>query len=183
MNKIAVFLADGFEEIEALSVIDILRRAGINTLSIGLKETLVRGSHGIYVKVDMEFSNFNENEFSGIVFPGGLPGALNLAKDKKLLEIVKEFNAQNKLLAAICAAPMVFGEAGILKQNFTCYPGFESNIKPCGAKYTNEQNVVKSDNTITSRGPATAMEFALFLVKEISGEEIYKKLKNELLFQ
>ncbi|MGG7048827.1 MULTISPECIES: DJ-1 family glyoxalase III [unclassified Campylobacter] len=184
MKKVVLFLADGFEEIEALSVVDILRRAEISIVCVSLDDSeLVRGAHDIYVKSELSFSQFNPNEFDVIILPGGLPGAFNLAKNTRLLEVLREFDKANKMIAAICAAPMVLAEAGVLKTKFTCYPGFESNIKCENTSYTAEANVVKDANIITSCGPATAMEFALFLVKELCGDEKFKSLKSDLLFK
>lgn len=180
MKKVAIILVDGFEEIEAISVIDILRRAKIKALSVGLDKTIVKGTHDIEVKADMILDELNVSEFDMIVLPGGLPGAEFLAKSEKLGKILKEFDAKNLKIAAICAAPWALAKADVLKQKYTCYPGFEKTINHKG--YTNSQNVVLDENIITSQGPATAMEFALILVKELLGEDKFKKLKAELLF-
>ncbi len=183
MSKVAVFLADGFEEIEALSVVDILRRGGVFVKSVSADDSeFVRGTHEVYVKADTKLSDFMADDFDMLVFPGGLPGATNLAKNPKILALAKDFSAKNKALGAICAAPLVLGEAGVLGENFTCYPGFEANIKAVNSKYKNDANVVKSANIITSKGPATAMEFALNLLKVLKGDEVYLKVKNDLLF-
>ena len=116
-----------------------------------------------------------------IVLPGGLPGAENLAKSEKLGKILRDFDANNTKIGAICAAPWALATAGVLKSSYTCYPGFESQIAHPG--YTNSANVVKDQNIMTSRGPATAMEFALQIVRELKGEQVYSKLKSDLLFK
>lgn len=113
--------------------------------------------------------------------PGGLPGAENLAKSEKLGKILRDFDANNAKIGAICAAPWALATAGVLKSSYTCYPGFENQIAYPG--YTNAANVVKDQNIMTSKGPATAMEFALQIVRELKGEQVYSKLKSDLLFK
>lgn len=177
--KVAIVLANGFEEIEAVSVIDILRRGGIESVIVGLDRNLVCGAHHIFIQSDILLDELDYNEFEAIVLPGGLPGADNLANSQKLTEILNSFDANNKYICAICAAPFVLSNAGVIKQNFTCYPGFESRIK--NANFISNQNVVKDHNIITSKGPATAMEFALEILRELQGEKIYKDIKSGLL--
>lgn len=184
MKKVAVMLADGFEEIEAISVLDVLKRAGINTLGVSLDDSkMVRGAHEILIQSDIAFSEFRSENFDAIILPGGLPGASNLANNERLLKILREFDADGKLLGAICAAPMALGAACVLKDKFTCYPGFEKQVNHGDASYTDASNVVTSGNIITSSGPATAMEFALFCVKELAGEAKFNELKQDLLFK
>lgn len=179
--KVALILANGFEEIEAISVVDILRRGEIECVIVGLDRALVCGAHHICIQSDILLDELNEIEFDAIVLPGGLPGATNLANCDKLIQILSKFDANNKLICAICAAPsVVLNKAGVLKQNFTCYPGFEKYIK--NSNYLPNQNVVKDHNIVTSRGPATAMEFALEILRELKGEKIYKDVNNGLLF-
>ncbi|PSM52075.1 DJ-1 family protein [Campylobacter blaseri] len=180
MKKVAVMFADGFEEIEAMSVVDILRRAGLETLSVGLFKKIVTGAHNVEMKTDSILDDLNVDEFDMIVLPGGLPGAEHLAKSEKLAQILKEFDRKNLKIAAICAAPWALSEAGVLKEKYTCYPGFEKQVNHKG--YIADKNVVIDKNIITSKGPATAMEFALALVKELLGESRYKEVKEGLLF-
>lgn len=180
MKKVAVILANGFEEIEAISVIDILRRAEIETVSVGLNKKLVKGTHGIEVKADIVLDDMRVDDFSMIVLPGGLLGTNHLAENQKLKEILKEFDKKDLKIAAICAAPWVLSKVGVLKNNYTCYPGFEKKVNHNG--YDDKKNVVIDKNIITSRGPATAMEFALNLVKELAGESKFKEIKQGLLF-
>lgn len=270
-TKIAVILADGFEEIEAITLIDILRRAGANVKIVGLSEKNIRGAHGIKIEADEIFDdvfsreNINENidacakplnpardlnqdtkaqnldqileanspkstihcsvkqtpnldenlasnlidaaqmEFDAILLPGGLPGAKFLAQSKKLGAVLRKFSAQGKKIGAICAAPWALASAGVLRGEFVCYPGFEKqvlsandefmrvqngekNSQICGENLQNElkfcgdKNVVINGSIFTSKGPATAMEFALILVREICGEAKYNEIKSDLLF-
>lgn len=262
-TKIAVILADGFEEIEAITLIDILRRAGANVKIVGLSEKNIRGAHGIKIEADEIFDdvfsreniyenidacakplnpardlnqdtkeqnldqileanspkstsgcsvkqtpNLDENlidDFDAILLPGGLPGAKFLAQSKKLGAVLRKFSAQGKKIGAICAAPWALASAGVLCGEFVCYPGFEKqvlsandefmrvqngekNSQICGEnlqnelKFCSDKNVVINGNILTSKGPATAMEFALILVREICGEAKYNEIKSDLLF-
>lgn len=180
MKKVAVMLANGFEEIEAITIIDILKRAGVQAKFVGLDADILTGAHGVKVHADTTLDKISESEFDMIVLPGGLPGAQYLADSDRLKAVLKEFDASGKFVAAICAAPMALAKAGIIKQSYTCYPGFETKVAKDG--YISSQNVVKDGNIITSRGPATAMEFALELVRNLCGEQIYKDVKEGLLF-
>lgn len=180
MKKVAVILAEGFEEIEAISVIDILRRAEINVTTIGLESAFVTGSNGVIVKSNLMFNEVDYDTFDMIVLPGGMPGAVNLASSRELLGVLADADKKGKLLAAICAAPMVLARAGVLKDEYVCYPGFEKNVRENG--YVADKNVLKDKNIITGKGPALAMEFALFLVRELCGDEVYKSVKSGLLF-
>lgn len=178
MKKTAVLLAEGFEEIEALTVVDIIRRGNVECHMVSIKDLEVIGAHSIKVIADKVLSE-DINEYDLIVFPGGMPGATNLKEDKKVLETVKKFNKEGKLIAAICAAPIVLAAAGIVEnKNITSYPGFEEELKGCNYK---EENVVIDGNIITSRGPATAMEFGYELLK-VLGNETYNDLKKGMLY-
>ena len=179
--KVAIVLANGFEEIEAVSLIDILRRAEIDAVSVGLDKKCVCGAHGVEMIADEILDDIKISEFDMIILPGGLPGAENLAKSEKLGQVLRDFDANNTKIGAICAAPWALATAGVLKSSYTCYPGFESQIAHPG--YTNSANVVKDQNIMTSKGPATAMEFALQIVHELKGEQVYSKLKSDLLFK
>ena len=187
MKKIAVFLADGYEEIEALTVVDVVRRAGMKCDIISIEGELVRSAHDIYVKADKLFNEEELKEYDMIVFPGGLPGADNLAKNSKVIEIIKEFNNENKYIAAICASPAIVLEAaGIEKDRYiTSYPGerFENLLE--NANYV-EELVVVDENIITSRGPATTLLFAYKIVDVLGGNSdvlkegmLWNKLEEE----
>lgn len=181
MKKIAVILANGFEEIEALTVVDVTRRAGFECDMVSISEEYVTGAHNIIVKADKLYSN-NINNYDMIVFPGGLPGAENLAKDERVIKAVKEFNDnENKYIAAICASPaMILSAAGIEKDRFiTAYPGedFENMLEE--ANYV-EELVVVDKNLITSRGPATSLLFAYKII-DILGKDS-ENLKQGMLW-
>ena len=179
MKKVAVFLAEGFEEIEALTVVDIMRRANVYCDMVATKELEVKGAHNIFVKADRDFGE-DLKDYDLIVFPGGLPGATNLRDDKRITDLAKYFYENNKLVAAICAAPIVLAKADIITgRNITSYPGFEEELKGCN--YT-ENKVEVDGNIITSRGPATAMEFAYKLL-EVLGEESYKTISAGMLYK
>ena len=180
MSKVLVPLASGFEEIEAMSIIDILRRADIDVVVAGLGKKQVVGTHGVKVQADAHIEDMNSDEFDMIVLPGGLLGATNLQKDKYVQKLLKDFNKQNKSIGAICAAPIALESAGVLKENYTCYPSFEVNIKEEG--YTAKEDVVNDENIMTSRGPATAMAFGLAIVEKLCGDEKSSEIKSQLLF-
>ena len=181
MKKVAVFLADGFEEIEALTVVDVVRRAGMNCDMVSIEGELVRSAHNVYVKAD---KLFNEDELKGydmIVFPGGLPGAENLSKDARIVNLVKYFDNEKKFIAAICASPaMVLSAAGIEKDRYiTSYPGEDFEGMLDNANYV-EELVVVDENLITSRGPATTLLFAYKIVDVLGGDS--EKLKEGMLW-
>lgn len=175
MKKIAVHLAEGFEEIEAISIIDVLRRAKIITTVVSVTKNLeVTGSHEIKIVADELFDDVNYELIEMIVLPGGMPGASNLNEHLGLREQILNFHESKKQLAAICAAPLVFGNLGILKnKKATCYPGFENQLH--GAITTGE-NIEVADNIITAKGAGVAIKFALKIVEILKG----KKLADEL---
>ncbi len=169
MAKILVPIANGFEEIEAISVIDICRRAGIEVVTAGVEDKVLIGAHNIKIEMDKKIDEVKSSDFDMIVLPGGLPNAFTLAEDKDVQRLLKEFEEKNKKIGAICAAPYALHKAGVLNQNYTCYPSFEKKIKDDG--YQDDKNVVTDNNVITSRGPATAIDFALEIVKTLKGNE------------
>ncbi len=179
MKKVVVFIAEGFEEIEALSVVDILRRGGVevNMMSI-TDDPYVSGAHGIEVLTN----TVNEYELTDedmIVLPGGLPGADNLRKSSIVCEAVKQFIAQNKYVAAICAAPYVLGQLGVLKgKRATCYPGFQQHLE--GAEYT-AADVEIDGKIITGNGPASASKFALALLAALEGDSKSQQVAEGML--
>lgn len=179
---IYVHLAEGFEEVEALTVIDILRRAGVEVNSVSITgDKLVMGTHGIPVMADILYEDADYEKCDMIVLPGGLPGASNLEEHEGLAAHIKCFAKDNsKKIAAICAAPMVFGTCGIIEgKKATIYPGMEDRL--VGAEATGEGATVDG-NIITGKGPAFAMEFALVLVEELLGKEAADKVAAGLLY-
>ena len=170
MSKVFVFLADGFEEIEGLTVVDILRRAQIETETVsvtGKKE--VHGSHGITVFADKLFEEISGEDAALLVLPGGMPGTLHLGAHQGLAELLKKAVSDGKKVAAICAAPSVLGELGLLKgQRAVCYPGFEEKL--LGAE-TGTEPVAVSGNITTSRGMGTAIPFALSLAAQLKDQK------------
>ncbi|MFT8314190.1 MAG: DJ-1 family glyoxalase III [Clostridium sp.] len=179
MINVLLFIAEGFEEIEALTVVDILRRANVKCDTCSIAGSFVKGSHGIEVKADKLIEEIDENEYGAVVLPGGMPGAKNLKENKKVIEIVKDFYRDNKIVAAICAAPIVLKEADIYrKHKITSYPDFKEELK--AADYI-EDIVVEDKNIITSRGPATAIYFGLKLAEKIAGKDKADNLKEGML--
>ena len=181
MAKVLVPLANGFEEIEAMSIIDVLSRAGIEVVVAGLEKREVEGSNtGLKVIAHTVLDEVDVDTLDMVVLPGGLPGAEYLAKSDKVKSIIKALNEKNKPVGAICAAPWALKEAGVLEGvKHTNYPGFESHTGKDG--YIADQKVVIDGNVVTSRGPGTAMCFALEIVKMLQGEETYNQLREGLL--
>ena len=181
MSKVLVPLAKGFEEIEAVSIIDVLRRAEIDVMVASLDaHSLVQGTNGITVQTDFQVKDVRVNELDMIVLPGGWDGTHALAEDVNVQNILKEMDAKGKNIAAICAAPYALNKAGVLKEKYTCYPSVEEEIKKEGYQGENAM-VVEDENVMTSRGPAAALCFALAIVKKLKGEEVYKELKAGVL--
>lgn len=169
-----VFLAEGFEEIEALTTVDILRRAEIDTKTVGISGKYVTGAHGITVKADLTAEMINKGDITAAVLPGGMPGAVNLKNSAAVKESLLYLAENNRLIAAICAAPLVLGNLGLLKnKNATCYPGFENELY--GANYK-DMPVCTDGNIITAFGPGAAVDFALELVKSIKDEKTADKI-------
>ena len=181
MAEAYVFLADGFEEIEGLTVVDLLRRAGISTATAGVQgKREVTGSHGIQVLADTLLEELSTEDTALLVLPGGMPGTRNLAACAPLTELLKKWNSQGKRLAAICAAPSVLGELGILEgKRAVCYPGFEDKL--LGAQVS-EERVVTSENVTTSRGMGTAIPFGLELIALLSGRETAEKIRESIIY-
>ena len=182
MKTIFVFLADGFEEIEALTPVDILRRAGLSVKTVSvMDEQVVAGAHGVPVLADVMFDEVNAEDAEIILLPGGLPGATNLDAHQGLSQMILDFAKEEKPLAAICAAPLVFGNRGLLEgKKATCYPGFETYLK--GAQYT-AALVEKDGNFITGKGPGAAMEFAFAIVEKYCGMDKVNELKQGMMIQ
>jgi len=181
MPHVIVVLAEGFEEIEAVTVVDILRRAGVRVVMAALEDLHVKGAHGIEIKAERLLREVDGDSFDMVVLPGGLPGSVHLAEHKLLQTLLQDFDAKGKAIAAICAAPLALKRAGVLKNSYTCYPSFETKINHAG--YLFEPKVVRDENITTSQGPSTSMLFALSLVEQLCSKEIMLKLRKELLLE
>lgn len=180
MKHIAVFLADGFEEIEAMAPIDIARRAGVQVTTVSIMDdTTVVGAHKVPVLADMHMNDFDATEVDMIVLPGGMPGAQHLSDCVPLQKLILKFAVdEHKYLAAICAAPMAFGRLGVLSGvSVTCYPGFEKYLLK--AHYTAE-DVTIDGNFITGKGPGLAIPFGLAIVSCLMGEQVADRLSKEM---
>ena len=182
MAKIAIFMADGCEEIEALTVVDLLRRAGITIDMIGITAAgKVTGAHGIAIEVDGSLDSTDFAAYDGIVLPGGMPGTTHLKEHAGVCKQVKAFYEAGKLVAAICAAPTVLGRCGILDgKNATCYPGCEDGLGQANRK---TEPVVVDGNIITSRGMGTAIPFALQLVAILLDEKTADQLGHSIVYR
>lgn len=182
MKKIAIFFGTGYEEIEALTVVDLCRRAGIDIsmVSIG-EEKKATGSHNITVEMDQLFEEVDFDSLDMIVLPGGMPGTKNLEAHQGLMEQVDTFYNAGKYVAAICAAPSIFGHRGIVKgKKVCCYPGFEEDM--AGAQISFE-NVCISDNVITSRGMGCAIDFALAIITVLCGNEVAEEKAKSIIYK
>ncbi|HXK75575.1 MAG TPA: DJ-1/PfpI family protein [Bacteroidaceae bacterium] len=180
MKHIAVFLADGFEEIEAIAPIDIARRAGIQVTTVSIMDdTIAVGVHQIPVVADVHINDFDATEVDMLVLPGGMPGAQHLSDCVPLQKLILNFAVnENKHLAAICAAPMAFGRLGVLSGvSATCYPGFEKYLLK--ARYTAE-DITIDGNFVTGKGPGLAIPFGLAIVSRLVGEEIASRISEEM---
>ena len=181
MKKLGVFMADGCEEIEALTVVDIARRAGIETAMIsvsGKKE--VTSSHKVTFQTDIPAEFMDYDKLDGIVLPGGMPGTINLGKNECVQKIIADFASKGKLVAAICAAPSVLGEAGLLQgKKATSYPGFEDKLLGADVSF---EAVVKDGNIITSRGMGTAIEFSLAIVEYLLDSEKAEEIRKGIIY-
>ena len=179
-KTVLIVLADGFEEIEAITPIDVLRRAGLQVTVAGVGKREVTGAHGIKVQAEEVLEEYQDVP-DAVVLPGGLPGADNLKKSAVLGDLLKKMKDQGRLIGAICASPArVLAPAGILEgKKATCYPGFEKEFGP-KVRFT-EDRVVRDGRLITSRGPGSALEFALELVEQLAGADQAEKLSRALL--
>ena len=161
--RVIVLFKEGYEEIEALSTVDVLRRAGVSCDMVGMDEEYVKSARNILIKMDKVFDE-SDKDADVVVLPGGLPGATSLRDDTRVIELVQKLYNEKKIVAAICAAPIVLEKAGILKgKNFTCYPGFEKE-----AVSGNYQDVLMcvDDNIVTARGPAASLAFAYAVLEK-----------------
>ena len=182
MKKTILLAAEGFEEVECLTVVDLLRRAGIicEIVSLSGNET-VTGSHGIRVYADSTLSSLHPDTVDAVILPGGMPGTTNLAEDGRVLSLLREAHIAGKLIAAICAAPTVLARAGLLSGvHATCYPGLEDKL---GDAVISDGEVVRDGSIITSRGVGTAIPFALALIRYLISEEAARSTANSIVWK
>lgn len=182
LAKALVFLASGFEEIEASTIVDVLRRCGVEVTVAGLKEGVVEGAHGIKFVTDKTIDAVAVQDVDAVICPGGAPGFENLRKDQRVLRMIREAFESEKLVAAICASPAVLSDAGVLKgKACTIYPGMEGELEKGGGRPKKEDLVVVDGNVITSKGPATAFSFALKLAEKLAGKEAAENVRKGTL--
>lgn len=181
MKKIGIFMADGCEEIEGLTVVDIVRRAKFEIVMISITENReITGSHQIKFLADTCSSEVDFDTLDGIVLPGGMPGTLNLGADDTVKKVIKKYAEEGKLVAAICAAPSVLGENGILNgKRATCHPGYEEKLS--GADCLTD-SVVVDGNIITSRGMGTSVDFGLAVARYFTDDETVEQVKKGLVY-
>ncbi|MDD3693359.1 MAG: DJ-1/PfpI family protein [Oscillospiraceae bacterium] len=166
---VVVFLADGFEEIEALTAVDVLRRADINVVTVGIGGKNIRGAHGIMVAADVEDSNVKPDKLEAVVLPGGMPGTVNLEKSAVVQHFIDVAVERNLPVCAICAAPSILGHRGLLNgKKAVCYPGFEKDLT--GAVISSEY-VVHEGQFITAKGAGAALDFSLKIVSVLLSPE------------
>ena len=190
--KVLVLLAEGFEEIEALTPVDYLRRTGAEVTLAGINGKKIVGSHKITVEADCQISDVNASEFDMVICPGGMPGSSNIAASAKAADVIRTINSKNGFIAAICAAPVVvLAPLGLLKgKKFTCYPGMENSIEQfagqnwkeltAGATHSKDR-IVQDGKTITAGGPGVAEEFALKLVEVLFGKDKASELRKGIV--
>lgn len=180
-SKVLVLLAPGFEEIEAVTIIDILRRAEIDVTIAGLEKNMVEGSHQISIKADTYYKSIEIDEYDFIILPGGQPGTNNLKLNQTIIEWLQKFKNEDKMIGAICAAPIVLKEANISQGiRLTSYPAEKNQFDE---KFYSENKVVFDQNIITSRGVGTAIDFSLELVKLIMGKNTRDELAEKILWK
>lgn len=179
--RVLVPLAQGCEELEAVTIIDLLRRAGIEVTSAGLNAGSVTASRGVTLIPDTDLESALKSDYDMIVLPGGLPGADHLDDDERIRSILRKMSDDNKYIAAICAAPKVLANAGVLAgKTATSYPGFLDGLGLSDTTLSNEA-VVRDGKVITSRGPGTAIDFALELIEVLSGKEKRNEVETALV--
>ncbi|WP_368248035.1 DJ-1 family glyoxalase III [Clostridium perfringens] len=181
MKKVLVFLAEGFETIEALSVVDVCNRAKVTCHACSLTENrTVNSAHGTMVLCDKLISDNDLETYDAIVLPGGMPGSTNLRDNEKVQSLIKKYNKENKIVAAICAAPISLAKAGVIEgKKVTSYPGFKEELG--NVSYVEEDTVVVDGNIITSRGPATALVFGLEILKKLGYEKEAEEIREGML--
>ena len=179
-KRVLVPLAEGFEEIEAVAIVDVLRRAEVEVVVAGLTPGAVTGAHGIRMDADAELADVDVESFDMLVLPGGMPGTTHLMEDERVLDAVRRLSAQGKTTAALCAAPMVLARAGVVSGvPVTSHPSVRGKLADADVRA--EPRVIRSGSVVTSQGPGTAIEFALELVRELAGEASAERLAAAML--
>ena len=179
MAKVILPLAEGFEELEAVALIDVMRRGGIDVRVVYIGESsLVLGANGITLQADNSIDHLKPEEFDMVVLPGGWGGTYALAEDERVIALLQAFKA-NKAVGAMCAAPFVLKKAGVLGNDYTCYPGAKDKIDHPG--YREDSKVVTDGNVMTSQGPGTAACFGLAIVERLVGRETMQAVKEGML--
>lgn len=180
MARVLVPLAEGCEELEAVTIIDLLRRAGIEVVSAGLTAGPVKASRGVVLVPDTTLDEALEHDYDMVVLPGGLPGANHLDEDPRIGELLKKMASKDKFVAAVCAAPKVLANAGLLAGRLaTSFPGVVDTMDVPDMTYS-EDSVVQDGKVITSRGPGTAMDFALILIENLMGRDVREEVEEKL---
>ncbi len=178
-NMIYIFLADGFEEIEALTPLDILRRAGLEAITVGIDKKIITGAHGISVVCDTDTRAFTPTQCDMVILPGGMPGTNNLNASRTVHQALDIASKDGAYIAAICAAPIILGDRGELNgKNAVCYPGFENRLS--GATVV-DRGVCVDGKIITARGMGVATEFALTLLSLLLGEDSARKIAKQIM--
>lgn len=181
MGKILCLMAEGFEELELISVCDILRRAGVEVTLAGQEKIENESAHGFIMKADVLLKDIDQREFAGLYIPGGSKGAENLKNDPKVIELINNFDKEEKLIAAICAGPLVLKEAGIIDQvHITSYPSLKDEFK--GSFYEDDATSVQEGHILTSRGPATAPFLAFDILYYLKEEKAAERIYEDMLF-
>lgn len=177
--KVAVYFATGYEEIEALAVVDVLRRGNIEVSMVGVNSKTVVSARGISINMDTTLDELNHDEIDMMVLPGGVPGVINLEASEKLMSELKSFKEKGKWLAAICAAPSILGNQGLLVgEKATCYPNYESKL--IGCEHVDER-VVVSGKIVTGKGAGTAIDFALKILEVLESKEVADKVRKSMI--
>lgn len=173
-----VFLADGFEEVEAMAPVDVMRRAKLDVKTVGVTGCEVTGSHNITVRADIALDDVQLEELEGVILPGGMPGTLNLEKSQCVIDAVRYAYENGKIIAAICAAPSIFGHLGYLDgRKATCFPSFEKELK--GAEYT-AAHTETDGNVITAKGAGCAVEFGYAIVSKAVSKAVADKVIGDM---
>ena len=180
--KILVPLADGFEEIEAVAIIDVLRRAELDVVTAGLEPGAVEGAHMIRIEPDAWIGEVDLDGVDAVVLPGGMPGTRALMADERVLGLVQRLAAEGRVTAAVCAAPLVLAEAGVISgKEITSHPAVREELSASDGEVVGAPRVIESGGVITSQGPGTSIEFALALVTRLASPEVAERLREAML--